>query len=170
MRVLFLDFDGVLNSTQTDFLSDFDFQQYPFADRAYELNFDSYLINVLNKVMGFLPEVKIVISSSWRTHYTLEEIRVKMYLNGFKYTTRVVDITPNTKISRGDDIKAYCQSKRIEDYCILDDSNDMLPEQMERFVQTNELIGFNIIDGLKVIQTFYPESYIIKRFDYVLGK
>lgn len=167
--MLFLDFDGVLNSTQTEFLSNLDFQQYSFADSAYDLNFDGYLINVLNKVMSFLPEVKIVISSSWRTHYTLEEIKNRMYLKGFKYTTRIVDITPYTQISRGMDIKEYCNANRIGDYCILDDSNDMLPEQIERFVQTNELIGLNIIDCLKVIQIFYPDSDIIKKYYYVLG-
>lgn len=32
MSVLLLDFDGVLNSTQTEFLSGLDFQQYPDAD------------------------------------------------------------------------------------------------------------------------------------------
>lgn len=167
MRVLFLDFDGVLNSTQTDFLSGFDFEKYPFVDSVYDLKFDGYLINVLNKVISFLPEVKIVISSSWRTHYTLEEIKNRMYLNGFKYATRIVGITPHTQISRGMDIKEYCHANGIDEYCILDDSNDMLPEQMERFVQTNELIGLNIIDGLKVIQIFYPDADIIKKYDYV---
>lgn len=40
---------------------------------------------------------------------------------------------------------------------------------MERFVQTNELISLNIIDGLKIIQIFYPDADIIKKYDYVLG-
>lgn len=62
--ILFLDFDGVVHPL------------FPRTDRTYEENqhFEgcSRLANVLDRVA---PKVKIVISSTWRAGYTIDQIR-----------------------------------------------------------------------------------------------
>jgi hypothetical protein len=43
---------------------------------------------------------------------------------------------------RGDEIEAWLAAQGRPDYVILDDDNDMLPEQHHRFVKTDSLDGF----------------------------
>lgn len=77
--ILFLDFDGVLHPL------------FPRTDRTHQENqhFEgcSRLANVLDRVA---PNVKIVISSTWRAARTIEELRVLLGPLG----GRVIGVTP----------------------------------------------------------------------------
>lgn len=77
--ILFLDFDGVLHPL------------FPRTDRSHEENqhFEgcSRLANVLDRVA---PRMKIVISSTWRAGYTIEQLRTFLGPLG----GRVIGMTP----------------------------------------------------------------------------
>jgi len=168
--VLFLDFDGVLNSVQSEILSKKDdWEQRKAGEDAYNLTLDKYLMSILNLLFEYVPETKIVISSSWRLHYSIEEICELMKDNGFKYTSRIVDKTPYTYKARGYDIEQYCKEHNIDLYCIFDDSDDMLDEQKKYFVHVNANIGLTIVDVLKAVNIFDPEHKILKKYKITFG-
>ena len=65
MKVVFLDFDGVIN------IKDFS-----------ELKFDSNCIKNLNKIIK-QTNADVVISSAWRNNYTLDELQELLGNSGF---------------------------------------------------------------------------------------
>lgn len=167
--VLFLDFDGVLNSVQSEILNEKnEWEQRVFGpDDSYGLVIDRQLCKVFNKLMQYVPDTKIVISSSWRTQYELYEIIDILNDNGFKYTENIIGITPTTYKTRGDDIKDYCETHSITNYCILDDGTDMLPEQKNRFVLINAIIGLTILDIFEAVRILDPYNDVLKKYEYV---
>lgn len=54
-----------------------------------------------------------------------------------------VGITPNMRGIRGDEIKSWMEGKNIENYAILDDDCDMLPEQMNNFLYVDRWHGLS---------------------------
>lgn len=122
MKVIFLDIDHVLNSTKS-------------AARfgAYHI-LDPENIKVLNKITDETG-AKIVISSSWRKKYTLDEI--KAILKHFKVRGEIIDRTRSTGLMRGVDIQCWLmENKNVESFVIIDDSSDMLEPHLKRLVKT----------------------------------
>ena len=98
MQVLFLDFDGVLNSKQHFLMTKNDklrgADTLEVAD-LLRMKHDTNKNNmwVLGYIMEKLPDLKIVISSAWGLHYSLEQFQefFKVWkLDG----SRVIGITP----------------------------------------------------------------------------
>jgi hypothetical protein len=68
----------------------------------------------------------------------------------------IIDKTPS-KLSaiRGEEIAEWLREHpEVKEYAILDDSEDMLEEQKERFVQTSEYNGFSYEDYVKLENIF----------------
>lgn len=96
VRLLFLDFDGVLNSdayfaspefsTLTEGLSE---AEVMLLDHAYHL--DPAKVALLNRVVETF-DVTVVISSSWRFRYMLEELNAMLTERGA--TFRAAAVTP----------------------------------------------------------------------------
>lgn len=80
MKVIFLDIDGVLNSYTADYSND----NWPWGQ------YEPAAVGFLNELTD-LTGAKIVISSTWRLHYTLDELR-----EGFRnwgVTGEIIDMT-----------------------------------------------------------------------------
>lgn len=142
MKVIFLDIDGVLNSWATG---------YKITTKKLQL------LNNLIEQTG----AKIVISSSWRIgSKDVKEFLDKNFskctfrLDNFKdatnhecienifYNDNIIDLTDTFGPSRGDEIKRWLDNHEdIESYVIIDDSIDMLDEQLEHLVQTDTYYG-----------------------------
>jgi hypothetical protein len=75
--ILFLDFDGILHPR-------------PVIGRPGETNLFSSL-HLMEDVLRQVPDVEVVISSSWRTHHSLEEMR-EYFSEDLR--ERIVDVTP----------------------------------------------------------------------------
>jgi hypothetical protein len=75
--ILFLDFDGVLHPR-------------PVTGRSGETNLFSSL-HLVENVLREVPDVEVVISSSWRERHSLEEMREYFSEN---LRERVIDLTP----------------------------------------------------------------------------
>ena len=125
-KIIFLDIDGVLNVMSREF------DEYGQLFNPTFVNNLAYIIEKTN--------AKLVISSTWR--YS----GLKQMVNMWKYRNlpgEVIDATPdlgfNDNIVRGDEIKAWLDKNIdiVETYCIIDDDEDMLPEQMNNFVKTS---------------------------------
>lgn len=173
MKVLFLDIDGVLNSQNW-----FGYMQYCIKNNMYNrvMNFvdtpDEYIeykltmlddraIANLNRIVEETG-CKVVLSSSWRCLWnpsendrTIEALKLK----GFKYD--FYGMTPRIPQKdfgqeRGIEIQTWMdkelEKNEIESFVILDDDNDMLPEQMDKFILVNNQYGLSDIDVFKAIE------------------
>lgn len=160
MKVIFLDLDGVLNTgwwyTKMDKNTPKD---------KYGYSFDPNAVANLKKIIDKTGAV-IVISSSWKSFgfSELEEMWQDRGLPG-----KLIGITPNSVSDemllnadldhmelfsiRGMEIKEWLtkHEKRVSNYVIIDDMDNMLPEQKSHFVQTNSELGIIKEDVEKAI-------------------
>ena len=159
-KIIFLDIDGVLNTkwwyTQMDRNTPRDKYGYAFDPKAV-----ANLRRVVDETGA-----GIVISSSWKCMglSQMEDMWDERNLPG-----KVVGITPNsvsdellldTDIDsmelfhiRGEEIKEWLtkHGKHVSHYVIIDDMDNMLPEQQSHFVQTNPEVGITEDDANKAI-------------------
>lgn len=147
MKVIFLDFDGVITT----------------AKSRWCLDNDKMLL--LKRIVD-ATGAKIVISSSWRSLSLKDTISritdTNDYFvggNPFICPKSVVGITPVMRafrdsdenvtfsLPRGCEIKRYLDEHReIYDYVILDDDSDMLLCQKDNFIQTDGIEGLTESD------------------------
>lgn len=144
MKVIFLDFDGVIT-----------------IPPKWHINSDKlkYIKRIVDETGA-----KIVISSSWRRgippslELTIEKMigrpkrcpRNKM-MNWF--VDNLYDVTPIYSSPRGNEIKGYLDKHpEVDNYVILDDDGDMLDEQLFHFVQTNYEDGITEVEGIRAIK------------------
>ena len=133
MKVIFLDFDGVLNSQQwMDFLREehhITVEDLGMLQRS-EMELDPDKVKLIN---DFATETgaKIVISSSWRILHPLNELCEMLLAAGISEENLPFDITPITvKQHRGREIEFWLSSHPdCTHYVIFDDSSDFYPNQ-----------------------------------------
>lgn len=122
MKVLFLDIDGVVNNRHT-------FNRYDGV-----LGIDPEMAFRVGKII-LDTDAKIVLSSSWRLWEQARE-EVKKRIMDF------YDITPSFGGLRGYEIEDWLSNHPdVTRYAILDDIDEMLPEQEPNFFRTTWDIG-----------------------------
>ncbi len=150
MKVVFLDFDGVLNS------QDWFYRRLPTCEfetrEIWERNaFDPEAIERLNRLLE-TTKAKVVVSSSWRICRPLEKLRAILGYHNFK--GEIIDTTPDLHrsdearyfpetepVQRGEEIWSWLQRHpEVEAYVILDDSGDMEPV-MDKLIRTSWGLG-----------------------------
>ena len=134
IKVIFLDIDGVLNV-------------YGIEYDEYGQIFHEHLVDNLRRIIDETG-AKIVISSTWR-FYGLKRMQEMWKFRNLP--GEVIDITIDCydlikegrfefydDVMRGHEIQDWIDdnSHRLENYVILDDDNDFLPEQRGNFVRT----------------------------------
>jgi hypothetical protein len=137
-RILFLDVDGVLNSTRTQLA----FGGYPhdFSERDMG-RFDPVALALVRKLCDITGAV-VVLSTTWRLNFTLEEVEQGLELP-------IVGATPDLggDYCRADEIAMWlATAKGVTHYAIVDDlALDFEdPRHALRFVQTNEDYGLSV--------------------------
>jgi hypothetical protein len=132
VRILFTDFDGVLNSadswkvSQEDYdLRSQDTEETPLS--ILRLTIDPSHVAILNDVLA-QTGAQVVLSTSWRNWPDREFVLGKLRAAGF--TGDIVGETPGylgPGIHRGDEIQAWLDehADEVESYAIVDDSDDM---------------------------------------------
>lgn len=138
MRVVFVDFDGVLN---TPFMKN----DEKISCGEDDILNNSHAISNLN-VLCKRSDLEVVVSSSWRTK-GIQKIREILYNSGLDKEIKVQGLTPFFDYStfRGKEIDAYLKDRpSITDYLILDDDSDFNEEQKEHLVKCNSHYGFQI--------------------------
>lgn len=136
MKVIFLDFDGVLNTE--------------FNDRdKYGHLFNQRCVDNLKYIIDNTG-ANIVISSTWR----MSGLSVMIGLwEHRKLPGKVISITTRkTDHYRGVEIEEWIDKYHPDNYVILDDNCDMLDNQLSSFICVDGLDGLSHDDSLRAIK------------------
>lgn len=117
--VLFLDFDGVLNSEAS-----FRWERRKMTEQIQN-TLSPIACSNLQYALDKVPEMKIVISSTWRLMHTMEQLKAKLTEYGVD-ASRVIDITPNSfSRHRGREIGMWLdEHAEVTRAVIVDDDRD----------------------------------------------
>ena len=160
MKVIFLDIDGVLNTQDWHSRMTKDTPRDEFG-----WVFDPVAVENLAHIIKETG-ASIIISSSWK-FLGLAKLREMWKIRNLPGI--VLDITPNTisdelllnanldemklGVCRGNEIKEWLSKHKgeVSNYVIIDDFDDLLPEQDDHVVLTDTLIGITVFDAKKAI-------------------
>lgn len=134
LKVIFLDFDGVISTHEKG------------------MNLDQEKIALLEVIL-YATNAKIVVSSSWRVGTRNADEFVEKLFNfhrsrdkvssGSLFVDSIYDVTDTMGNDRGEEVQRWIDEHKdqIEQYVILDDENEYSDEQLFNFVQTDEYEG-----------------------------
>lgn len=158
MRIIFLDIDGVLNSTRSSF-SNFG---YPSPSRVFELSktsigravsvakFDPIAVGVVRRLCNDL-DLKIVLSSTWRKHKDYMDLASILNLP-------IIGRTPDLPSGfRGDEVQLWIdRTPPVADfkYAIIDDDSDFHEYQKPFFVKTSIRNGITWENVERIMEIF----------------
>jgi hypothetical protein len=153
MRVIFLDFDGVMNSVGS-FIYNNRLKLAGLTETPTHESFCPIASSNLQYILEELPDVQIVVSSTWRKHKTLAALQDMFAMNNI-LPERMVGTTPELPSRyRGEEIELYLKDHpEIKEFVIIDDDSDMKP-YMHRLVKTDGQNGLTFSDAEKVIEMF----------------
>ncbi len=158
MKIIFLDFDGVLNSLQSfkywdkkrnqqDWEKDLRDAQVSLLEYMAD-EFCPICVNNVEELIIRTPGVKIVVSSSWRVGRTIEDLKQILKFSP-TIGDAIIDVTESLHSKRGNEIQKWLdEHPEVTDYVILDDDSDMLDSQQKNFVKTAFMHGFQYGDML----------------------
>ena len=150
MKVIFLDFDGVITIPPKWYL------------KANKIKYIKRIVDETN--------AKIVVSSSWRMD-TIEETKKSMIYkekrcprNKMLYwlIDNIYDVTPWVGLGngRGGEIQKWLNDHpEVDNYVILDDDHDMWDSQMYHFVQTNYEDGITEVETIRAIKILNKKCF-----------
>lgn len=164
MKLIFLDFDGVLNS-QKFLRSDFFRKSIEGLTDAelyllkYEYMLDPEAIKLVNDLVS-RSDGLVIASTSHRTKYTLGEINTMLKNRGatFEIKAKTPQGIPkkfSLSVDRGDEIQEYLSllKETVEGFVILDDHNNMA-HLSDHLVLTSDRRGLtseDVEDALKIL-------------------
>lgn len=142
--ILFLDIDGVLNSIQYA-------KQVKDSSVDLIVGLDPVAVNLLDEIIE-RTNCDIVISSSMRRIYTIEELKVKLYKAGMLYTTAIIGATPVFNgLPRGYEVQAWLNFNSPGCvYCCVDDDSDYLIDQP--LIRIDNEYGLRHVDVERAVQ------------------
>jgi hypothetical protein len=145
MKIIFLDFDGVLNSQKYFMERHNDIIEYcnqykndpfnpEFQVERQLLNIDVRCLNYLLKIIH-RTHAKVVVISSWKILTIFPVIIERLKRLGVP----IIGVTEDDSIHRGDGIKKYLENNNVKNYIILDDEIfvDYDEELLEHLVKTS---------------------------------
>jgi HAD domain in Swiss Army Knife RNA repair proteins len=152
-RVLFVDFDGVLTSVGSIIYNN-RLKLLGLTDTPTHESFDPIACSNLQYILEELPDVQVVVSSTWRKHKTLHALQEVFKVNNL-LPERMIGTTPISEEGyRGKEIEAYLKEHpEVTEFAIIDDDSDMKP-YMDRLVKTDSRNGLTFTDAEKVIEMF----------------
>ena len=169
IKVIFLDFDGVLNS-KLHFLANADLPKISANTLSdadlFQMKRDVNVNNMwtLGFILDQVPDLKIVISSAWRLHYDIESFKELFKI--FKLDdTRIIGKTPKKLSSdRSHEIHLWLEEykelhhKQV-DFIAVDDHViwNLGDSHKKREVLTDSWVGLTMHDAFKIIKHFKPE-------------
>ena len=129
-KVLFLDIDGVCNCSSTT---------TPAFNGA--IGIDSEMAFRVGKITLAIPDLKVVLSSSWK-HWPAGRAEIEQKVVPLYDVTPEAPRDPLGGTQRGTEIQMWLdQHPEVEKYAILDDDTSMLPEQIPNFFRTSWTTG-----------------------------
>lgn len=138
-KLIFLDFDGVLNSHQYLYVT-----PKPWGDLEMEGNehlmLDPVAVDRLNQIIE-QTGAHVVVSSSWRHGHDRERLQEILEARGFMGD--VIDVTPDdSRLDRGDEIALWLRDHpEVERYVVLDDDADDTETMRKHLIKTSFYTG-----------------------------
>ena len=129
-RIVFLDFDGVLNSERSN------------RELGTRYRFSKSSVAALNDLLR-KSDAFIVITSTWREHWTLRD-NAEFLEQARVLPGRVVGKTPKLDQARGLEIESWLRSVPypVVSFVILDERDDMAMHR-QRLIQVNPKVGLS---------------------------
>ena len=125
MKLLFLDIDGVMTNDDT------------IINPNHICSFSKSCVEVLNQILQ-THQVKIILTSSWRTVFDAEKQNQIFIENGIIQTP--AGQTPSiSNLKRGLEIKKYLEKRKPTHFLILDDME--IPGFPNNFLRINPATG-----------------------------
>jgi hypothetical protein len=163
MNVLFLDIDGVLNSAdwfkaayETRKSARKKYEDRLIADYSnarLELDISPEHVVHLKRIMQEIKSLNIVLSSTWRLHYSLDDLKIRLSKLLDISPDRIVGKTPRLFTARGLEIQKWLDDNLVEKFAILDDDGDM-EHLMDHLFQTKNKSGLQKEHADKIIEYF----------------
>lgn len=145
MNIVFLDYDGVVNTPMWD--EDGTHCRYNFPKDNKVNNFQA-----VQWVSEFCQKYcySIVVSSTWRMDKNYKECLIN---GGMRDGIEILGRTKILGKTRGAEIEEYLQEHpEVDNYLIFDDEDDFFDYQLYHLVDTNELAGFTMNDFNKAVR------------------
>lgn len=143
MKIIFLDFDGVLNCQQY-LLDIYNKTGKAVGTTMLESVIDSKAVEILNEIIR-QTGAKVCVSSTWRKDHTIQRLQEILNKNGF--IGEVVGKTGSCATGhRGTEIKEWlddegsCKEYKTNSFVIIDDDSDMSPYK-NKLVKTDNQTG-----------------------------
>ena len=149
MKIIFLDFDGVLNHQA------FYIKRHAAGKSNEDHPYSEFCPEAMENLNDLIEQTgaKIVVSSTWRKGETVESLRNLLNTVGFK--GEIIGKTPDLRnlgdsIFRGNEIHKWMSDNRdllgrelhkYREYVILDDDSDMLYWQRNNFILVDRFVG-----------------------------
>lgn len=147
--VIFLDFDGVLNSLRSTLA----------LGGCGERQFDPVAVGLVSR-LAEATDAAVVVSSAWRIGNDVLGLRAILSGYSVKLAQRVIDVTPRGFNGRGAEIADWLASnphQHNRSFVIVDDDADMLDGQLPHFVQTRHRDGFGVPEYLRALAIIAPD-------------
>lgn len=112
----------------------------PIPEKVFDRKFNPKSVSNINLIISY-TRAKIVVTSTWRTQFTLQQLKDIFRSNGID--GEVVDKT-SIGLTRGEEIQEWINYNRTESYVVIDDQvKDILPYiDNNKVVKCNHSIGF----------------------------
>lgn len=159
MNVVFLDYDGVVNTPQWRFNEGENrwvcTYAYPSMNTVNDFQAVQWVSEFCQKY-----DYKIVVTSTWRFRENYKECLIN---GGLRKEIEIIDKTPrfmSTKFSRGDEISAWLREHpEVESYLIFDDDTDMGPHG-DHLIHCDSCRGFKMdeFEQAKRIHNIFQEG------------
>ena len=112
----------------------------PIPESVFDRKFNPKAVSNINLLISY-TRAKIVVTSTWRTQFTLQQLKDIFRSNGID--GEVVDKT-SIGLTRGEEIQEWIDYHGVESYIVIDDQvKDILPYvDNRRVVKCEHSIGF----------------------------
>lgn len=144
MNIIFLDYDGVVNTVWFDNVNKKPKFNFPDDNKVN----NTQAIGWLNLLYTEIP-YSIVVSSTWRSN---EKYREFLYNAGLNKDIKILGKTDILHIERGKEIQKWLDDNKnlnIERFVILDDDIDMM-HLSNHLIKTDAMIGLGYYEYVKV--------------------
>ena len=165
MKVVFLDFDGVLNTE--NYQAKLRQEGKPQWDDFGQI-FDPEAVKNLKMILDTVPDAIIVINSSWKLEgmdavnamWKARHLPRKIHSATPDYVPDLtsIDLDDYDNIAmlagKGNAVKLWLEQNAPKGctYVILDDMSDFLPEQEEHLICTDPSVGITMENAMKAIR------------------
>lgn len=155
VRVIFLDFDGVLNSAASFVHESRRRKRNKRIKMRVNETLDWVCTSNFQYILDKCPDVKVVISSTWRIQHKLDWLKKKLKFYGID-SSRVIDVTPQTFSGvRGREIDQWLESHpEVEGYIVLDDNSLESPGHEAVFIKTTWATGLTLPHVYEALEKF----------------